>query len=420
MIDNTLLLPLNHKTVNNKTSNDKAELNVRAALIQLREQITEVDEQLLQLLANRRRLSLSVAKVKGLEQLQIRDHKREEELLERLIEQGKSLNLDAFFVTRLFHKIIDDSVRIQQQFVLAQNKTDNSTNTIRRLAILGGKGSYSYFAAKQHYAYSDKNNAYIGCPTFAEVLHAVEDGQAEHAVIPIENTTSGGITEVYDLLLHTSLSIIGEEKYQIEHCLIAKEQTSINEVKTIYAHPQALRQCDQFLNQLKQVELKLVESTADAVQQVLADDSNTSAAIGGEDAAELYQLEILQRKIANQAINFTRFLIVSRKARKVSKQLPSKTSLVISTGQKAGSLADALYLFKQAEIPLTKLESRPVAGNAWEQMFYLDIEGNISEETVNSVLDSLNEICPFMKVLGCYPSDDLPETEVAVNEKILK
>ncbi|HFB66113.1 MAG TPA: hypothetical protein ENJ60_11305, partial [Aeromonadales bacterium] len=147
---------------------------------------------------------------------------------------------------------------------------------------------------------------------------------------------------------------------------------------------------------------------------------NTSAAIGGEDAAELYQLEILQRKIANQAINFTRFLIVSRKARKVSKQLPSKTSLVISTGQKAGSLADALYLFKQAEIPLTKLESRPVAGNAWEQMFYLDIEGNISEETVNSVLDSLNEICPFMKVLGCYPSDDLPETEVAVNEKILK
>ncbi len=401
--------------MNKKNTGNTTEQNVREALLQLREQITEVDEQLLRLLANRRRLSLSVAKVKGLEQLQIRDQNREEELLERLIQQGKSLNLDAFFVTKLFHKIIDDSVRIQQQFVLAQNKKESATDTIRRLAILGGKGSYSYFAAKRHYAYSDKNNAYIGCPTFAEVLHAVEDGQAEHAVIPIENTTSGGITEVYDLLLHTSLSIIGEEKYQIEHCLIAKEQTPINEIKTIYAHPQALRQCDQYLSQLKQVELKLVESTADAVQQILANDSNSSAAIGGEDAAELYQLEILQRKIANQAINYTRFLIISRKVRKVSRQLPSKTSLVISTGQKAGSLADALYLFKKADIPLTKLESRPVAGNAWEQMFYLDIEGNTDDEKVSTVLNSLNEICPFMKVLGCYPSDDLPETEVAID-----
>ncbi len=398
--------------------NTNNELKVRTALLQLREQITEVDEQLLQLLASRRRLSLSVARVKGLEQLQIRDHQREEELLERLIQQGKSLNLDAFFVTKLFHKIIDDSVRIQQQFVLTQNKNESANKHIRRLAILGGKGSYSYFAAKQHYAYSDKKNAYIGCPTFAKVLHTVEEGQAEHAVIPIENTTSGGITEVYDLLLHTSLAIIGEEKYQIEHCLLANNQTQLSQIKTIYAHPQALRQCDQFLNQLKQVELKLVESTADAVQKVLSDEDNFSAAIGGEDAAELYQIAVLQRKIANQSINYTRFLIVSRKARQVSNQLPSKTSLVISTGQKAGSLADALYLFKEADIPLTKLESRPVAGNAWEQMFYLDIEGNIADAKVVKVLDDLNEICPFIKVLGCYPSDDLPEIQVAVDEEL--
>ncbi len=388
---------------------------VVSGLLKLRDEITAVDESLLNLLAQRRKLSVLVAKVKGLDQIQIRDHKREEELLTRLIEQGKTLNLDSMFITKLFHKIIDDSVRIQQQFVLSQNQSNSQKSQLRRISILGGKGSYSYFAAKQHYAYSDKKNTYIGCHSFEEILKVVEDGQAERAVIPIENTTSGGITEVYDLLLHTSLSIIGEEKYLIEHCLLANKNSQLSSIKTIYAHPQAKRQCEKLLGQLAGVEIVLVESTSKAVAKVIQDESNTSAAIGGEDAANLYQLEILQRKIANQSINYTRFLVISRKAQKVSMQLPSKISLVISTGQRAGSLADALILFKEQSIPLTKLESRPVAGNAWEQMFYLDIEGNLEDQKVIEVLDALNESCPFIKVLGCYPSDDLPETQISVD-----
>ncbi len=401
-------------TKKNNTQNDSKQ-QVISGLLKLRDEITEVDESLLRLLSTRRKLSVSVAKVKGLDQIQIRDHKREEELLTKLVEQGKALNLDSFFITKLFHKIIDDSVRIQQQFVLSQNQSGTPQNQIRRISILGGKGSYSYFAAKQHYAYSDKKNAYIGCNSFEEILKAVEDGQAERAIIPIENTTSGGITEVYDLLLHTSLTIIGEEKYLIEHCLIANPGTQLNNIKTIYAHPQAKRQCDKLLGKMAGVEVLLADSTSQAVQKVIEDSSNQSAAIGGGDAANLYQLEILQKKIANQAINYTRFLVVSRKSHKVSSQLPSKISLVISTGQKAGSLADALLLFKDASIPLTKLESRPVAGNAWEQMFYLDIEGNIDDARIQKVFESLNQICPFMKILGCYPSDDLPETEIAVD-----
>jgi len=399
-------------TKNHSNENDNA--NVVSDLLKLRDEITAVDESLLNLLSQRRKLSVLVAKVKGIDQIQIRDHKREEELLTRLIDQGKALQLDSFFITKLFHKIIDDSVRIQQQFVLSQNKTDATQLAIRRISILGGKGSYSYFAAKQHYAYSDKKNTYVGCDSFEDILKTVEDGQAERAVIPIENTTSGGITEVYDLLLHTSLSIVGEEKYLIEHCLIANPESRLKQIKTIYAHPQAKRQCDKLLAQLAGVEIILVDSTSEAVEQVVADKTNSSAAVGGEDAANLYQLEVLQRKIANQKINYTRFLVISRKARKVSKQIPSKISLVISTGQKAGSLADALILFKNAAIPLTKLESRPVAGNAWEQMFYLDIEGNLEDPAIKGVLESLNQICPLLKILGCYPSDDLPETDITV------
>lgn len=406
--------------IENRKQTMTSENQITSALLKLRGEITEVDESLLNLLSQRRKLSLSVAEVKGLDQVQIRDHKREEELLKALIKQGQELNLDAFFITKLFHKIIDDSVRIQQQFVLSHNQSETSNNNLRRISILGGKGSYSYFAAKQHYAYSDKKAAFVGCNSFEEVLKAVEDNQSDYAVIPIENTTSGGITEVYDLLLHTSLSIIGEEKYLIEHCLLVNEATPLKQLKTLYAHPQAMRQCDKFIAQLSGVEVKLVDSTAQAVQNVLEDNSNSSAAIGGEDAAKLYQLEVLQRKIANQPINYTRFLVISRKARKVSSQLPSKISLVISTDQKAGALADALILFKNAAIGLTKLESRPVAGNAWEQMFYLDIEGNLDNPAILKVLDELNKICPFMKVLGCYPSDDLPETEISMNDEELK
>ncbi len=395
-----------------KISPKEESKQVVSGLLKLRDEITAVDESLLNLLSQRRKLSVLVAKIKGLDQIQIRDHKREEELLTRLIEQGKALNLDSFFITRLFHKIIEDSVRIQQQFVLTQNQSETSTSPTRRISILGGKGSYSYFAAKQHYAYSEKKNAYLGCDSFEDILKMVEDGQADCAVIPIENTTSGGITEVYDLLLHTSLSIIGEEKYLIEHCLLANAGTQLKNIKKIFAHPQAKRQCDKILGQLAGVEIVLVDSTSQAVDKVIQDKNNTSAAVGGEDAANLYQLEILQRKIANQKINYTRFLVISRKPRIVSMQLPSKVSLVISTGQKAGSLADVLILFKQQKIPLTKLESRPVAGNAWEQMFYLDIEGNLEDPRIMQVIESLNDTCPFFKILGCYPSDDIQDTEL--------
>lgn len=187
-------------------------------LLALREKISALDEKLLALLAERRELAVEVGKAKLLSHRPVRDIDRERDLLERLITLGKAHHLDAHYITRLFQLIIEDSVLTQQ--ALLQQHLNKINPHSARIAFLGPKGSYSHLAARQYAARHFEQFIESGCAKFADIFNQVETGQADYAVVPIENTSSGAINDVYDLLQHTSLSIVGEMTLTIDHCLL--------------------------------------------------------------------------------------------------------------------------------------------------------------------------------------------------------
>ena len=231
-----------------------------AALSEVRERIDAVDREVLRLLGERRRLSSDVARIKTQNAGVLRDAQREEELLLGLIRVGREHGLDAHYVTRLYHEVIDDSLRLQQAYLIGQ-ANGQGVNASARVAFLGNEGSYSHQASLRAFARMSRTIIPIGRGSFAEVVRAVEEGIAEFGVLPIENTTSGGINEVYDLLHHTSLHIVGEEKLRVDHCLIGIAGADPAGVRVIYSHPQAVAQCREFLTQMAHCKIEYVTDT---------------------------------------------------------------------------------------------------------------------------------------------------------------
>ncbi|MEW6004013.1 MAG: bifunctional 3-deoxy-7-phosphoheptulonate synthase/chorismate mutase [Stygiobacter sp.] len=388
---------------------------MKKKLPDVRKQINKLDETLIELLSKRRELSKEVIIAKESLSSPIRDQIREADLLKRLIKLAKKKGLDSHYVTKIFYEIIEDSVRLQQNFVQSKLNKNEKGKSIK-IAFQGIEGSYSYLAAQKFFAHSGYDLNFVFKKLFSEVVECVEKGEADYAILPIENTTSGGINEVYDVLLHTSLSIIGEEKFQVKHCLIGVEDIPLNKIKKVYAHHQAVSQCSKFLETIPKAAIEYFADTAMSVQKISEEKNPYFVAIASEEAANLYGLKILKTGIANQQENYTRFLIASRKPQKVDPRIQSKTSIVMATSHTPGSLVDALSVFRKYEVNLTKLESRPILGNPWEEMFYLDFEGNIEDENIKKVMDELGHYTRFIKVLGSYPSQELERTKLEYNK----
>jgi chorismate mutase/prephenate dehydratase len=381
-------------------------------LEQLRENITALDSQLLALLAQRQSYTNQVAETKIKHHIPVRDHNREEQLLVRLIKQGKTYGLDAHYVTQLFHVIIEDSV-LNQQALLAAKANPDSVLPLNRVAFLGDKGSYSYLATLKYFSRRAGELLEIGCQSFAEIIKKVENNEADYAVLPIENTSSGSINEVYDQLQHTHLSIIGELTHPIKHALLVNQSTELNQITTLYAHPQVFAQCSHFLAELGNVEVKTCDSTSAAMLMVSELNQANVAAIGSEAGGALYGLQAIKSNLANQKENHSRFIVVARKQVTVPLQVPAKTTLVMSTVQKPGALVEALLILRANHINMTKLESRPITGNPWEEMFYIDVEGNIQDGPMQQALEELKATTRYFKVLGCYPNEEINPTKVA-------
>ncbi|BEM07681.1 MULTISPECIES: bifunctional chorismate mutase/prephenate dehydratase [Serratia] len=378
-------------------------------LLVLRERISALDLKLLALLAERRELAIEVGKTKLHSHRPIRDKERERDLLDALIAAAKPYDLDGFYVTRLFQLIIEDSVLTQQ--ALLQHQLNPVSQHSARIAFLGPKGSYSHLAARQYAARHFDRLIECGCQKFQDIFTQVETGQADYAILPIENTSSGSINEVYDLLQHTSLSIVGELTNPIDHCVLVAGDSDLNQIETVYSHPQPFQQCSQFLNRFPHWKIEYTESTAAAMEKVAKLNSPKVAALGSEAGGALYGLQVLEHNLANQQQNITRFIVLARKAIDVSEQVPAKTTLIMATGQQSGALVEALLVLRDNGIIMTKLESRPINGNPWEEMFYIDVQANLRADAMQKALRDLAPITRSLKVLGCYPSD----TVVPVN-----
>ncbi|GDX05048.1 bifunctional chorismate mutase/prephenate dehydratase [Buttiauxella selenatireducens] len=380
-------------------------------LLALRDKISALDVKLLALLAERRLLAVEVGKAKLATHRPVRDIDRERDLLERLINLGKAHNLDAHYITRLFQLIIEDSVLTQQ--ALLQQHLNKTNPQSARIAFLGPKGSYSHLAARQYAARHFEQFIESGCAKFHDIFNQVETGQADYAVVPLENTSSGAINDVYDLLQHTSLSIVAEMTVPIDHCVLVNGTTDLDTIHTVYSHPQPFQQCSQFINRYPNWKIEYCESTSAAMEKVAQANSPHVAALGSEAGGALYGLQVLERNLANQTQNITRFIVLARKSIEVTDQVPAKTTLLMATGQQAGALVEALLVLRNHNLIMTKLESRPINGNPWEEMFYLDVQANLNDEAMRKALRELGEITRSMKVLGCYPSENVVPVDPA-------
>lgn len=381
-------------------------------LTNIRDQISDIDTQLLTLLSKRRAFSKQVAQQKIAQDKPVRDTAREEQMLVDLIDKGNVLDLDGYFVKQVFQTIIEDSVLHQQALLQQHINLPNGNATINRVAYLGSQGSYSNLACHKYFSRYPGELKAMGCSSFGEIIEKVEHKHADYGILPIENTSSGSINDVYDLLQHTNLSIVGELTHPINHCMVSAVSTKMDNIKTLYAHPQVYAQCSHFLAQFDNVEIVHCEASSAAFEAIQNDTTGTVAALGSGEGARLYGLQIIAEALANQKKNYSRFIVLSNQAIDVASQVPAKTTWIMSTEQKPGALVDALLILKAHGVNMSKLESRPITGNPWEEMFYVDVEGNVRDANMQRALDELQQTTRYLKVLGCYPNEDVQPVKV--------
>jgi chorismate mutase/prephenate dehydratase len=228
----------------------------------------------------------------------------------------------------------------------------------------------------------------------------VEQDEASFGVVPVENSLEGSISRVYDLLLNENLQVCGELDLRIIHCLIANQGATLNTIKKVYSHPQALGQSQVFLGRFG-YELISIYDTAGAVKMIKERKMKDSAAVASARAAEIYKMKILAREIEDNPNNFTRFFVLAKNDSPPTGM--DKTSIVFSVKHKPGALFDAVKEFADSKINLTKIESRPTRQKAWEYNFYLDFEGHRQDKIVKETLGRLEKYTLFLKVLGSYP-----------------
>ena len=391
------------------------------SLVELRERIDSLDKRLLETLSQRLEIARQVMEIKDAENLPLRDVPREKSLLRNLITDGRALGLDAHFITKIFHEVIAEGNRVQQDYL--QSKLNGlPTRQSLRVAFQGIDGSYSHLAGRNLFSAAKSGEStradFVGFSSFQEAVRAVENGDCDYAILPIENTTSGAINDVYDLLLNSKVSIVGEEKLLVEHCLVALETVPLSHLKRIYCSPLAVSECSTFLATIPECATEFSNDSATAVKRLQDSKERLHAAIASEEAAEMFGLTVLQRGISNQESNFTRYLLVAKSPTKVDSRIPAKTSIVMNTLNKPGALVEALLVFREQGINLTKLEIRPIPSNSWEEMFYIDFLGNLDAPQVKSALAELTKLVRFTKVLGCYPACDIEPTAVATEDSM--
>jgi chorismate mutase/prephenate dehydratase len=372
-------------------------------LDQIRKQLDKTDRRIIDSLAKRQQLVREVSSFKINEQKNIRDFGREEQLLDKITNLAREAGLDRYFAEQLFKDIIDHSVRFQTHTLVDYQNVKNNAEFVR-VAYQGTEGAYSEQAAVRHFEERYAEVQSIGYDTFRQAARAVEEGAVDYAILPIENTTAGSINDTYDILGDDKLHMVGEEALRIVHCLLAIENVGLDNIRRILSHPQAIGQCSNFLARQHRCKVESYIDTAMSAKKVLEDGDLSQAAIAGAHAAEIYNLQILERDLANQSENFTRFVVVSTDPVEMDPQIPCKTSLLMVTSHDKGALIRCLNVLGEHDIRMTKLESRPKPNEPWKYQFYIDIEGNIAASDTRLALEEMGQKASSLKVLGSYPA----------------
>jgi prephenate dehydratase len=310
-------------------------------------------------------------------------------------EQFGQLMRDIYVIAPVVGKQLDFNYLEKARAVEDLHKT-NGTG-VATAAYLGEPGTFSHKACDQYFGEEVKG---IAKPTFRTIFEAVKTGEVNFGIVPMENSLAGSIHANYDLLLEFDLKILGEVTIRIIHNLIGSPGTRIEDIRRVLSPSPALQQCSRFLESHDHWEAVPVRDTASAVRTIKENGNPEEAAIGSREAAEIYQMQVLEEGIENNPRNYTRFVIVGTAPFKT--ETCRKTSIIFSTGHQPGALSEVLNIFARNKINLVKLESRPIHGKPWEYLFYADLEADIDSEALKSARKLLDEKTDYLKILGRY------------------
>ena len=266
------------------------------------------------------------------------------------------------------------------------------------VAFQGERGAFSEDAVQGFFG----DVELLPCRSLRDVFGTVAENRADFGVVPVENSQAGSINETYDLLLKYDLNIYGEVALEVNHCLMAPPGESISSIKTVYSHPQALAQCEEFLRKMG-VEIVPTYDTAGSAKLIKEKGLVNCAAVASKRVSEIYQMQILAEDIQTIPSNYTKFFVISREKAEYAER--NKTSLVFATKNASGALYQCLGAFATRGINLTKLESRPSKDKPWEYVFYVDLEGHVDDEVCAQALKDLEDKTSFLKILGSYPKN---------------
>lgn len=375
-----------------------------ASLEHLRAEIDSIDEQIVDLYQRRMAICEEVGEYKIGAGKKVFDKNREREKLAKVSENVS----DAFYkkgVRELFEHIMSVSRKLQYQLLTKRGAlgrlpfigVDALDWESSRIVFQGTEGAYSQ-AAMEKYFGKDINSFHV--QTFRDAMEAIEEGSADFAVLPIENSSAGAVSEVYDLLVEFENYIVGEVILPIQHTLAGLPGTKLSDIERVYSHPQALMQSAKFLDEYRDWQQISVANTAVAAKKVLEDHVKTKAAICSAYAAEYYGLEVLVDQINHSEQNSTRFIVVTNQ--KIFLKDAGKISICFEVSHESGSLYHMLSHFIYNDLNMTKIESRPIEGQNWEYRFFVDFDGNMAEPAVKNAIRGLREEAKSLKILGNY------------------
>ncbi len=373
-------------------------------LSEIRKEIDNIDSQLIELFKKRMECSRQVANYKKATNTSIMNLKREQEILDKVEEQGGEFGCAAQLLFSnilelsrgLQHDIIGSGKEIRKEIGSAKNSI-NKTKDVK-IALQGIVGSNSHEATTKLFPDCQP----IFYRSFAEVFEAVNNGEADYGVLPVENSSAGSVADVYDLILQYRFYIVKALDLPIEHCLCSIKQSELSDIEQVWSHPQALAQCTEFINNHN---FSTVPSpnTAIAAMDIAKEKRLNCAAICTEKAAQEYGLKVLAKGCQNEKDNSTRFIVISKEL--IIPDDADKVSLCFSVPHIKGSLYNVLGRFSSNGMNLTKIESRPRDGVSFEYLFYLDFQGSVHSDKVMNMLCALSEEMPEFSFLGNYKED---------------
>lgn len=362
---------------------------------ELRSEIDNIDSKLVELFEQRMETAIEIAQYKKENNVDVLNSNREQEVISKGESNLCNKNLKGS-LKKFLNCVMEISKDVQSEVLRSQGKVEKSSNEL----VVGFQGVAGSFSEQALIDYFGENTKTKAVDEFEDIFTELENDSIKYGILPIENSSTGGITDVYDLLNKYDFKIVGEVCLKVNHNLMAIKGATIDDITEVYSHSQALSQCSEFLklkNSWTQVPFC---NTAKSAELVYNSKEKFKAAIGSRRAAALYNLNILAHNINSNSKNITRFIIISKNL-EVNSEC-NKTSVIFVTPHRSGSLYNILRHFSENNLNLLKIESRPIWDKPWEYFFYIDFEGDLDENTVKEAMIEIKKASSYFKILGNY------------------